>query len=78
MAMMVVMVLPPRESWRILVNLLSLYGMWPALEVKAVMTRPRARREVLMLPKIKRLSFNCQKFTLTLSIKHYLPASRAL
>lgn len=48
-AMIVVLVFPPKESWSILVSLLSLYGTcW--FSVKAVMTRPNVKSDVLIQP----------------------------
>ena len=47
---MIVLVLPPNESWRSLVNLLSLYGIWWVLpSTKADITLPSAERDKLIL-----------------------------
>ena len=49
-AMMEVLVLPPKLSWRSLVSLLSLYGMCGALSAKQEMTLPRVSKLWLIFP----------------------------
>jgi len=49
---MIVLELPPSESYKILVNFDSLYGTWltfPLVSVRAEMTLPKASRPLLML-----------------------------
>lgn len=45
-----VFVRPPRESWRILVSLDSLYGIWGVLSTRAVITLPSVSRDWLIFP----------------------------
>lgn len=45
-----VLVRPPRESWRILVSLDSRYGIWGALSTRAVITLPSVSRDWLIFP----------------------------
>jgi len=50
-AIITVRELPPRESYRILVSLESLYGTWPFLDasVSEAITFPKASNPLLML-----------------------------
>lgn len=52
LAIIRVRLLPPREFLRIKVSLLSLYGIWVVdfFSVKALITLPRAERDLLILP----------------------------
>lgn len=51
-AIIVVLEFPPNESWRILVNLESLYGICPVpffSSVRALITKPRLSKPLLIL-----------------------------
>lgn len=54
LAMMTVLLLPPSESRRMKVSLLSRYGMWRPLpsdySTRELITFPRAERDLLIMP----------------------------
>ena len=76
-AIMIARVLPPKESCRIRVSLLSLYGTLGSLEFKALITLDNAKRDWLILELSTSLTPSLPVFLLSSFpvAKHHKPRS---